>query len=97
MLRFTRLGVLIEQLREKLTYSHVVSTLALFVALGGTAYAAVELQRDDVRSKHIKNGQVKGEDLADNSVTSPKSPTDRYLERTSRPGCWSRSSPSFMP
>ena len=61
-----------EQLREKLTYSHVVSTLALFVALGGTAYAAVELQRDDVRSKHIKNGQVKGEDLADNSVTSPK-------------------------
>jgi len=61
-----------EQLREKLTYSRVVSTLALFVALGGTAYAAVELQRDDVRSKHIKNGQVKGEDLADNSVTSPK-------------------------
>ncbi|MDX6586664.1 MAG: hypothetical protein QOI31_1137 [Solirubrobacterales bacterium] len=61
-----------EHLRQKLTYSRVVSTLALFVALGGTAYAAVELQRDDVRSKHIKNGQVKGEDLADNSVTSPK-------------------------
>ncbi len=69
-----------EQLRQKLTYSRVVSTLALFAALGGTAYAAVELQRDDVRSKHIKNGQVKGEDLADNSVTSPKVANGSLLE-----------------
>ncbi len=69
-----------EQLRQKLTYPHVVSTLALFAALGGTAYAAVELQRDDVRSKHIKNGQVKNEDLADNSVTSPKVANGSLLE-----------------
>lgn len=52
--------------------SLVVSLLALVVALGGTSYAAVKLTKDSVRSKHIKNGQVKKADLARNAVDSSR-------------------------
>jgi hypothetical protein len=49
-------------------YANVTSSLALVVALGGTsAYAATS-----IRSADIKNGQVKGVDLAVNAVTSGK-------------------------
>ena len=40
----------------------VVAYLSLFVALGGTSYAAATLSRNSVRSGHIRNGQVKGVD-----------------------------------
>jgi hypothetical protein len=58
--------------RTHLTYANVMSTLAVFVALGGSSYAAVQLSRNSVRSTHIKNGQVKSADLATRSVTSAK-------------------------
>lgn len=38
---------------------NVVAYVALFFALGGSAYAVTALDRNSVRSKHIKNGQVK--------------------------------------
>jgi hypothetical protein len=61
------------KLRGKLSYSHVVSTLALCVALGtGGAYAATELGKNEVKSKNIAPGQVKNSDLANNAVTSAK-------------------------
>lgn len=53
--------------------SNVVGYIALFFALGmGTAWAATELSKNEVKSKHIKAGAVKNADLADGSVTSPK-------------------------
>jgi hypothetical protein len=52
------------------TYSNITATLALFVALGGSSYAAVSLNKNSVRSQHIKNGQVKRADLAGNAITS---------------------------
>ena len=61
------MGHFVSQLRNQW-----MGALALFVALGGTAYAAIELEKDDVTSKHIKNAGVKGKDIADNAVTSPK-------------------------
>jgi hypothetical protein len=50
----------------------VISLIALFVALGGTSYAAVTLPKNSVGSKQIKDGQVKSADLGKNSVTSAK-------------------------
>jgi hypothetical protein len=50
----------------------VVALIALFVALGGGAYAAVALKRNSVSSKHIRNGQVKKPDLGRSSVDSSK-------------------------
>ena len=56
--------------RKLPSHGTVIAYLALFVALGGAgAYAAGaigpnDIQRDAVRSKHIKDGQVKPQDLA---------------------------------
>ena len=52
--------------------SMVVALAALFVALGGSSYAAITLKNNSVSSKHIKNGQVKKPDLAASAVDASK-------------------------
>jgi hypothetical protein len=52
-----------------LTFSNVVALVALFVALGGSAYA---LSNNSVKSRHIANGQVRTEDLDGSAVTGGK-------------------------
>ena len=46
-----------------LTYTNVTATLALFVALGGSSYAAVTLT-----GANVKNGTVTGSDLKNESL-----------------------------
>jgi hypothetical protein len=53
---------MLRRLRPHLSYANVVSTVCLFVLLGGSAYAAVSLKRGSVRGKHI----------AKNAITSTK-------------------------
>jgi hypothetical protein len=62
--------------RPRTTYANVTSTVALVLALGGTAYAGVTLGR----------GAVKGVNLAPNSVTSPKVKDHSLLARDFAPG-----------
>lgn len=50
----------------------LVAMVALFVALGGAAYAAVTLPRNSVRTATIKNGEVKTADIATNAITRSK-------------------------
>src|SRR5439155_6351056 len=54
--------------------SNVVAYVALFIALGAGAYAAVP--RNSVGSRQIKDGQVRTTDLADAAVTEPKLAAD---------------------
>lgn len=50
---------MLSRAHSKLTYSNVVSTLCLFLVLGGTgAYAATQLAKDSVGSKQLKKGSV---------------------------------------
>lgn len=56
-----------KKLASHLTYSRVVSTLALFLALGGGAYA-ISLGKNDVKSRHIDKGAVKSSDVAKNTL-----------------------------
>jgi hypothetical protein len=49
-----------EGIRARLTYANVMATLAVFIALGGGAYA---LSRGEVKSKHIATGAVKARQL----------------------------------
>ena len=51
---------------------NAVAYLALFVALSGSAYAAVTLQNDSVLSKHIKDGAVKKADINPGAVDSSR-------------------------
>ncbi len=47
---------------------NVVAYLALFVALGGTSYAAVNLPAGSVGTKQLRNGVVTNKKLANGSV-----------------------------
>jgi hypothetical protein len=49
-----------------------VALLALFVALGGTGYAALNLPNNSVGSKQIRKGAVKNPDIASSAVTGAK-------------------------
>lgn len=54
---------MLSRLISKLTYSNVVATVALFLAMGGGL--AWALANNSVKSKHIKDGQVKSDDVDD--------------------------------
>ncbi len=51
-------------------YANVTATLALFVALGGTGYAAISLPRDSVGSRELRPGAVGQSELRSDAVTS---------------------------
>jgi hypothetical protein len=60
------------RLRNRLTYSNVIATLALFVALGGGAYAASRLPKNSVGSKQLKANSVTAAKIKNGAVTGPK-------------------------
>lgn len=55
-----------------LTYSNVVATVALFVALGGASYAAFTLPARSVGTRQLKAGSVGTQQLQDKAVTPRK-------------------------
>jgi hypothetical protein len=63
---------MLRRLRARLTYANVTATLALFLALGGSAYAIVKLPKNSVGSKQIKAGGVKTPELAKAAVKGTK-------------------------
>jgi hypothetical protein len=56
------------KLRLGLTYANVIATLALFLALGGGAYAAFKLPKNSVGSKQLKANAVNSAKVADGSL-----------------------------
>jgi len=71
---------------KQITYANVMATIAVFIALGGSSYAAVTLSKNSVRSKHIKNGQVKRADLGGSAVDSAKVKDGTLLTQDFKPG-----------
>lgn len=62
---------MISSLRKRLTYSNVVASMALFIALGGAAVAA-GLPKNSVGPKQLKRGAVTAKAIARNAVTNGK-------------------------
>jgi hypothetical protein len=66
------------RLRRRFTYANIVSTIALVLAVGGGAvYAASKvgphnIRKNAIRSYHIKNKQVKRQDIAGGAINSNK-------------------------
>lgn len=58
---------MLAKLRSRLTFANVVSVIALFVALGGSGYAATK-----INGKNIKNNSISGRKLKARSITRDK-------------------------
>ena len=65
------------RLRDRLTYANVMSTLAVFVALGGTSYAltlprnsvgAGQLRADSVGRSELRRGAVRSAEIRDRAI-----------------------------
>jgi hypothetical protein len=59
-------------LLSKLSYANVMATFAVFLALGGGAYAATQLPKNSVGTKQLKKGSVTGVKIKDGTITGAK-------------------------
>ena len=60
-------------LSRRLSYANLIATLALFVALGGSSYAAIsigskQIADNSVRSKDVRNNSIRGKDIRNGSL-----------------------------
>ena len=64
---------MIAQLRARISYANVVATVGLFVALGGTSYAVLQVGSGDVvdnslRSKDIRDNTIRSRDVRNRAL-----------------------------
>jgi hypothetical protein len=59
-------------MRPKLTYANVMATIAVFIALGGTSYAAFKLPKNSVGAKQLKKNAVLTAKIKKEAVTAAK-------------------------
>ena len=59
---------MLRRMRDRMTYANVVATLALFVALGGSSYAALTLPKRSVGTQQLRTGAVASRAVADRSL-----------------------------
>jgi hypothetical protein len=57
----------VKQIRKRLTYANVMSSIAVFLVLGGAAYAAHKVGSNEIKGNAITTGKIKKE-----AVTSTK-------------------------
>ena len=82
---------LMRRLRDRLSYANVTASLALFVALGGTSYAAVTLPRNSVGAQQLRDNAVGTKELRRGAVRSA-----HIRNRTFRVGDLARSTRSAL-
>ena len=73
-------------LRSRLTYANVMSTLAVFIALGGSSYAAVSLNGRDLRHRSVPGTKIKRNALTGVEIRESKLgrvPWAAYADRLS--------------
>jgi hypothetical protein len=58
------------KVRSRITYANVIATIALFIALGGGAYAALRLPANSVGTAQIKSNAVVSSKVKDGSLLS---------------------------
>ena len=78
-------------LLSRLTYANVVSTLCLFLVLGGGAYAATritgrEIVNGSVRSADLRNNDVRGKDVRNGTISSRHVKNRSLLSSDFEPG-----------
>lgn len=59
-----------KSIRKRLTYANVMSSIAVFLVLGGAAFAATQLPKNSVGTKQLKNNAVNSAKVKDGSLLS---------------------------
>ena len=59
---------MLAQLRSSLTYANVMATLAVFIALGGSAYAVTKLDGENIKDKSISGKKLKTRTIAKGKI-----------------------------
>ena len=59
-------------MQAKLSFANVMATTAVFIALGGGAYAATQIPNNSVGTKQLKNSAVTTPKIKNSAVTTPK-------------------------
>jgi hypothetical protein len=62
----------VKKIRHRLTYANVMSSIAVFLVLGGAAFAAVQLPKNSVGTKQLKKKAVTTAKIKDDAVTGAK-------------------------
>ena len=57
-----------KRLRHHLSYANVMATIAVFIALGGTSYAALTISGRDIRNRSIPANKVKRNTLTSKEI-----------------------------
>jgi hypothetical protein len=65
-------GENVKQIRKRLTYANVMSSLAVFLVLGGAAFAAAKLPKNSVGTKQLKNNAVTAAKIKNEAVSGAK-------------------------
>lgn len=65
------------KIRRRLTFSNVVAVIAVFIALGGSAYAAHKISGKAIKKNsepgsRLKNNSVSGDKLQNNTISGAK-------------------------
>jgi hypothetical protein len=63
---------MLARLHAHLTYANVTATLALFVALGGSSYAALNFPKNSIGTRQLKKGSVTAAKVANNAINGAK-------------------------
>ena len=72
---------MLDVIRRRLTFSNLLALVALFIVIGGSAYAGAKLAKNSVGAKQIKKNAVSAQELKANAVTGDKV-KDRSLNGT---------------
>lgn len=73
-------------IRRHLSFANVVSLIALFVALGGTTYAAATLSKNSVGAKQIKKDSVRASEIKSRAVGTSEVRNGALLAEDFKPG-----------
>lgn len=73
------------RLANLLSFSNVVACLALFIALGGTVYAAGKINGKQIKRSSLPGNRIKPKTIAPNRI-KPKSLTGRQVKPSSLTG-----------
>ena len=75
---------MIDKLRSNLTYANVMATMAMFVALGGSSYAALELTGRDIRDRSLTERDLKRNTLGGKSIKEARLGVVRHARNADR-------------